>query len=199
MALPRMPWEPFRLRCAFSDATFVLMTSDIILPSPRGPIGKVYRLGCKAALICRMALRRRSHSAASTCRKSPDSGGFDHDGGAVGQHFCDAGHDFVGVVAHADDGVRAPLGGVFHHQRVRIGPRTFAKLGIERDVAAEDRLQARADAADDATRAHDDAANHADAANEPVTRQVERGGDVSRIDRFHEMYLYLRSLTRTLI
>ena len=36
-------------------------------------------------------------------------------GGAVGQHFRDALHDFRGVVAHRDDGVGAVFGGVLHH------------------------------------------------------------------------------------
>ncbi len=36
-------------------------------------------------------------------------------GGAVGEHFRDALHDFRGVVAHCDYGVGAVFGGVLHH------------------------------------------------------------------------------------
>ena len=40
---------------------------------------------------------------------------LDLHGGAVGQDFRDALHDFRGVVAHGDDGVGAVFGGVLHH------------------------------------------------------------------------------------
>jgi hypothetical protein len=40
---------------------------------------------------------------------------FDDDGGAVGEEFGDAVHEFVGVVAEGDDGVGAELGGVQGH------------------------------------------------------------------------------------
>src|SRR5580692_7987255 len=55
---------------------------------------------------------------------------------AVGQHFRDALHDFRGIVAHGDDGVRAMIAGVLQKQFVGVLARFFAKVRENGDVAA---------------------------------------------------------------
>ena len=53
---------------------------------------------------------------------------LDDDRRAIRQHFGDARRDLVGVVAHADQRVRAVLGGVLEHQLKRVGSRLLAQL-----------------------------------------------------------------------
>ena len=79
----------------------------------------------------------------------------------------------VGVIAHADDGVRAALGGVLQHQRKGVTARFLAKLGEERDVAAEQSLQRGADRTDETARAHDNAAHHSDVPDDAVARAAQ--------------------------
>ncbi len=45
---------------------------------------------------------------------------LDLHGGAIGQHFSDALHDFRGVVTHSDNGIGAMLRGVHEHQFVGV-------------------------------------------------------------------------------
>src|SRR5262249_50636870 len=63
------------------------------------------------------------------------------------------------------------------HQLVGVGPRPLAQRRIERDVAAEERLDCSAEIAHDAARAHDDAAHDAEIADDPVAGEVIGGGN----------------------
>jgi hypothetical protein len=58
------------------------------------------------------------------------------------------------------------LGRVLHHQAKGVFARSLAQLGVERDVAAGQRLQRRADIADNAARADDDAAHDTEIADD---------------------------------
>ena len=71
---------------------------------------------------------------------------FDFHGGAVGQHFGDALHDLGGIVARADDGVGAQSAACWIIRSKASCAGLLAKLAEERDVAADDGLQAGADA-----------------------------------------------------
>ncbi len=78
---------------------------------------------------------------------------------------------------------------MLHDQPIRVTAGLLAQLREQRNVAAEDGLQRRADAADDAPRTNDHAANHADVPHQAVTRQFECRRDESRIDGLHGMPL----------
>src|SRR5271155_4096314 len=75
--------------------------------------------------------------------------GFDINGGAVTKHFGDALCDFGGVVADADDGVCAERACVSEHEIEGVLARAFAKVGVKRNVTAENSLNACAEVADD--------------------------------------------------
>ena len=88
----------------------------------------------------------------------------------------DARCDFGGVVTHADDGIGAQLTGVGEHQVEGIFARAFAKIGVERDVPAENGLDARAHVADDRARPHDDATHDAERLGHAIAGQIKCGG-----------------------
>src|ERR1039458_5982986 len=71
---------------------------------------------------------------------------------AVAQDFRDARRDLRGVIAHADDRVRAQFARVREHLVERVFASAFAQARVERDVAAENALDARPDVADDRAR-----------------------------------------------
>jgi hypothetical protein len=87
---------------------------------------------------------------------------FHKDRRAVTKHFSDPGGDFIRVITHTDDRVRAELARVQDHFIERILARPFAQIRVERNIPAEEALNARAEIADDGTRAHHDAAHHAE-------------------------------------
>jgi hypothetical protein len=62
------------------------------------------------------------------------------------------------------------------HQVERVAARLLAELRQQRDVAADDGLQARADGTQQRARADDDAAEHAQRPLDAVTVQRERWG-----------------------
>jgi hypothetical protein len=63
----------------------------------------------------------------------------------VGQDLGDAGHDLVRVVAHRDHGIRTTFVGVQHHSGERILTGALAQTGEQRDIAADQGLQRRAE------------------------------------------------------
>src|SRR5262245_5900653 len=77
------------------------------------------------------------------------------------------------------------LGCVLEHQLVRILPCLFTELGVERDVAADQRLQRRAKRPDDAAGADDDASDQTDVTNDATAWKVEGGRDEFGIDSAH--------------
>src|SRR5262245_64105510 len=77
---------------------------------------------------------------------------FDDHRRSISQHFGDAVHHLVGVVAGADDGVRPDLGSVLNHDFKSLFTRLLAQLREERDVATDQCLQGSADSAKDRTR-----------------------------------------------
>src|SRR5262249_13266125 len=86
-------------------------------------------------------------------------------------------HDFGSVVAHADDGVGAQFGRVLQHEFEGVLARLFAQVGEQRDVAADQRLQSRANGAHDGARAHDDAAYQPEIADDAIASHRESSGD----------------------
>jgi hypothetical protein len=74
---------------------------------------------------------------------------FHRHGRAVCQDFGNPAHDLGGVVAGADDGVRAHLQRVFAHQLEGVIARLFTEFRVKRDVAAKERLDARAERSKD--------------------------------------------------
>src|SRR5215510_16489615 len=108
---------------------------------------------------------------------------LDDHGRSISQHFGDAVHYLVGVVAGADDGVRPDLGSVLDHDFKGLAARLLTKLREERDVAADECLQGSADRAKDRTRTHCDAAHNAEVAHDTEARQFERGRDHVMRDR----------------
>src|SRR5918999_6401511 len=61
---------------------------------------------------------------------------------------------------------------MFDHQVERLLAGPLGEFGVDRDVAAEQRLDARADVADDAARTHGQAAHHAEVTDDPVAGNV---------------------------
>src|SRR5262249_41599063 len=100
----------------------------------------------------------------------------DDHGGAVAQDLGDPAHHFGGVIADADDRIRAQLLCVLEHQLERLAARLLAEAGEQRNVAADQRLQRAAQRAEDRSRANHDAAYDAEIAHDAMTFQRERGG-----------------------
>src|SRR5205085_1450870 len=73
--------------------------------------------------------------------------------------------------------VGAGGGGVLDHQIVGFLAGPLGKLGVDRDVAAEQRLNPGADVADDAARAHRQSAHHAEVLGHAIPRNIVGGGD----------------------
>ena len=73
--------------------------------------------------------------------------------------------------------------GVLDHQLKRILTGALTEFGVDRDVAADDGLQAADERADDRAGADGDAAHDPQGGHRPVTGQLERGGGERRIDR----------------
>src|SRR5262249_2086611 len=80
---------------------------------------------------------------------------------------------FVGIVPRADDGVRADFSGMPDHDFERFSARLFAKLREERDIAADQCLETRADRAEDRARANCDSAHNAKIAHNAKSRQLK--------------------------
>src|SRR5439155_14060580 len=80
------------------------------------------------------------------------------------------------VIAHADDGIGARGRRVLQHQLEGLLARPLAELGIDRDVAPEEGLDARADVGHDVPRADGDAADHAVIGGDAVAVECEGGG-----------------------
>src|SRR5579859_4843616 len=92
-------------------------------------------------------------------RQLSDSSGFHVNGCAVAEDLGNARGDFRGVVANADNGVGAEGPGVSEHEVKRVLTGALTQARIERNVAAEDTLDARAKVADDRARADNNAAH----------------------------------------
>ena len=105
---------------------------------------------------------------------------------AVAEDLGDAGHEFGGIVADADDAVGAEGGGMFGHLVVGVHAGAFAEVGEDGDVAAENGLDGGSEIADDGAGADDDAADEAKSGSDLVTGQVEAGGDEAVV---HEKFL----------
>src|SRR5262249_29886228 len=102
---------------------------------------------------------------------------------SVSQHFGDAVHYLVGVVAGADDGVRPDLGSVLDHDFKSLAARLLAKLREESDVSADQGLQGSADRAEDRARTHRDAAHDAEIVHYAEARHFDRVHDYVMRDR----------------
>ena len=70
-------------------------------------------------------------------------------GRPVAQHFRQTRHQLGRVVAHRNDRVCAELAGVLAHQAIRLLASLLAQLRVDRDVAAEQRLDAAEEIAHD--------------------------------------------------
>jgi len=81
---------------------------------------------------------------------------------------------FIGVVAHADHSVCAQLCSVLEQQPERVLPCSLTQLGVERDVAADDRLKRRTDIADNAAGADDDASDETEIFDGAVAQAARR-------------------------
>ena len=49
---------------------------------------------------------------------------------SISQHFGNAAHDFIGVVAHIDDGIGSHFPGMLHHQLKGFFAGLFAEFSI---------------------------------------------------------------------
>jgi hypothetical protein len=75
---------------------------------------------------------------------------LDDHGGSVAKNFSNTSHDFRGVVPYADYGIRTQLLRVLEHELERVGARPLAEVRVEGNIAAKQRLQARANVSNDA-------------------------------------------------
>jgi hypothetical protein len=103
---------------------------------------------------------------------------------AVGEHLGDAGRDLGCVEAHADDCIGAHLLGMLEHDVEGLLARLLAQLREERDVAAEQRLDGRADVAYDRARANNDSSRHPDTPRDAETFELERRRHHRMVDAF---------------
>src|SRR5438270_5837035 len=71
---------------------------------------------------------------------------------------------------------------MLHHEVEGVLARALTEARVERDVAAEQRLQPRADTADNRARAHDDATNDAEVPCNAIARELESGGDEGGVE-----------------
>lgn len=87
--------------------------SGLAIRSPDyvGLIGQSY-CDCKSYFQNSLSVSRVSLWLHVLSERSSDF--FHNDRRAVGEHLCYAGHDFVRVVAHADDGIRTDFLRVLH-------------------------------------------------------------------------------------
>src|SRR5438067_389378 len=104
--------------------------------------------------------------------------GRDAKRGAVAQHLRDAWHDFGGVVTNGDEGVGAKSARVFDGDREGFGPSLLAEIRQQRDLAAKELLELRAEHSEHGSRSHRDAADDAETRHDVVFRQlIFRGCD----------------------
>ena len=100
--------------------------------------------------------------------------GFDGDGGAVAEDFGDALHDLGCIVSQTNDGVRAQLQRMLHAKLECVLTRFFTQISQDRDVAADQSLQAGANRAEDGARSHDNATHDPKIFHNSVTIEFER-------------------------
>src|SRR4029077_5946632 len=91
----------------------------------------------------------------------------------VTQNFRHTLHDFGRVVTKPDDSVRTKRAGMIQTKFQRVLARLLAKIGQDRDVAANQGLQSRADRADNRARPHNNTANNAERFHDAITRQLK--------------------------
>ncbi len=107
----------------------------------------------------------------ATCNDGPRCelrNALDLDGGTVSQNFGYALHDFGGVIAHADDGVRAVFAGVLQKEFVGVFAGLLAEVREDGDIAADDCLESSAEISDDAARADDNPPDDSEVSNDAV-------------------------------
>ena len=73
----------------------------------------------------------------------------DH-GSSVAKYLSNTSHDFGGVVPYTDYRIRAELLRVLEHEFERVGACPLAEVRVEGNIAAKQRLQARANVSNDA-------------------------------------------------
>jgi len=100
---------------------------------------------------------------------------LDQDCRAIGEHFGNALHELGRVVAGADDSVAAQFAGVSEHQIECFTARFFAKIGEQRDVAADQCLQSGANRPENGPGADDDSTYYAQGAHDAVSGKIKRG------------------------
>src|SRR6266404_3668498 len=98
---------------------------------------------------------------------------LDQHGRAVTQNFRHTLHDFGRVVTQSDDCVRTKRAGMIQTKFQRVFARLLAKVGQDRDVAANQGLQSRADRTEDRARTHDDTAHHPEGFHYAIARQLK--------------------------
>src|SRR2546426_807353 len=74
---------------------------------------------------------------------------------------------------------------MLEHQLKRVSSRLLAELRIERDVAADERLQRGAEGADDAARSDDNAPHDAEVRDGAISGHIEGSGHKAGIDSGH--------------
>ena len=116
-----------------------------------------------------------------------ERGSLRNDRSAVGQHLGHAGGELIRIIAHSDDPVRAALGRVLDHEIEGVLPGSFAEIGIERDVAAKEGLQAGAESADNAPRPDNNAPHNPKIFGKAMAREFIRSSDELRVDVSHTL------------
>jgi hypothetical protein len=126
-------------------------------------------------------------------RKDSSNRPYDLHRGPISQHLRDAIHDLIGVIAHIDDSVSAPLGGMLHHILEGFLPRLFAKVDIDGYLSAENCLQSTGDIAEYTTGADSYAADNAEVADNAISIELNARGDhrgVNHTSNFLKMDLF---------
>ncbi len=82
-------------------------------------------------------------------------------------------HNFRCVITRAHNRIASQFRGMSQHEVKGFGAGLFAQLSKQRDIAAQDGLQARANGPEDRARTHHDPAHHAERAHHSKTIQFE--------------------------
>ena len=114
-----------------------------------------------------------------------ERGSLRNDRSAIGQHLGDAGSKLIRIIAHSDDPVRAALGRVLDHEIEGVLAGSFAEIGIQGDIAAEDGLQAGAESADNASGSDNNTPHNTKILCQAMARKFIRSSDELGVDVRH--------------
>src|SRR5258705_10403802 len=114
-----------------------------------------------------MTVPRCSGAAANLCDAF-----YDHRS-PIREHFSDTLHHLSRIVACTNHSISPEFACMLQHQVEGFAARLLTQVRQQRNVAANERLQTRADGSENGTGAYNDAANYSQRAHNAEAREVE--------------------------